>query len=303
MVDDAPASEPRASRVPTVLLLLCVGAALVSVAWPFLAVPALVGVFLSGVAVGGKDRRLVVAAVVGGVAAFLGLGRFVVAEAAPGIVEAGQNAQARSAMYKLREIRLAEDGLRKTAAWDPDGDGVGSAGTLLELVGARKLRDTKALDFPALPTRWQQAAKAVEVADGDGGMRTVELACLEGYCFAIFIPDDDELAERHYVAYAWPEADDAVGRPREPLTTRAGDPRDVLRGQVLFLDEHERILESGNQQGYFGVDHIPTWDAALPKTSTGWEVPIGFMGGVGRDGGTWRPWKGKQPLPSLAGDR
>ena len=282
--------------VARVLLVVCIVAGLLSMVLPMLAVPALVGTFIAGVAVGAGDKRFVVGAVVGAVASFVGLGRFVVQEAAPGIVEAGQNAQARSAMYKLREIRLAQDGLRKTAAWDVDGDGIGSAGSLLELTAARPLRGKVSLPFPALPKRWQEVAKVVDV---DG--QALEVACFEGYCFTIYVPDDDELAERRYVAYAWPEADNAVGRPKEPLTTRAGDPRDVLRGQVLFLDEHERILESGNQQGYFGLTKVPAFDAALPMSSS-WEVPVGFMGGRGADGGTWRAWKGKRPLPSLAGD-
>ena len=84
------------------------------------------------------------------------------------------------------------------------------------------------------------------------------------------------------------------------MTTTAGDPRDVLRGQVLFVDEHERIYESGNQQGYYGAEHVPPWDAALPTSS--WTANPEPHGNVGVDGGRWRPWKGKSPFATLAGD-
>ncbi|HEY1101214.1 MAG TPA: hypothetical protein VGF99_19900 [Myxococcota bacterium] len=272
-------------------------AGLLSIVVPFIAIPAFVGSLIAALVAGTSDKRVVVVGVLGVVAATVGLARFTIGAAAPGIVEAGQNMQARNAMYKLREVRLAQDGLRKTAAWDPDGDGIGSAGTLGELVGTRPLRGTKRLEFPLLPTKWERAMKTVKGTDG----RDVDVACFEGYCIVVYVPADDELAERRFIAYAWPEADDAVGRPKDPLTTKAGDPRDVLRGQILFVDEHERIYESGNQQGWFGPNKVPPWDAALPTSS--WTANPEPHGNVGVDGGTWKPWKGKLPFASLAGDR
>jgi hypothetical protein len=280
--------------INTVVVVFAV-VGLVSIAVPQLAIPAVVACTIAALVAGTANKRVLAIAVAGVCASVLGLARFVVAEAAPGIVEAGQNMQARSAMYKLREIRLAQDGLRKTAAWDPDGDGIGSAGALGELVGTKPMRGTKPLEFPLLPTKW---AKAMQVAQTAAG--PVDVACLEGYCVVVYVPADDEAAERRFIAYAWPEANTAVGRPKEPLTTKAGDPRDVLRGQILFVDEHERIFESGNQQGYFGPGKVPAWDAALPTSS--WAANPTGHGGLGVDGGTWRPWKGKQPLAALAGD-
>jgi len=267
----------------------------ISMFLPWFAIPAIVGTVIAGLVAGSADKRVLAIAIVGVVFAVIGLARFTIGDAAPGIVEAGQNMQARSAMYKLREIRLAQDGLRKTAAWDPDKDGIGSAGTLGELVGTKPMRGTTPLEFPLLPQKWARAIRTVKSNGVD-----VDIACFEGYCMVVYVPDDDEAAERRFIGYAWPEADNAVGRPKEPLTTKAGDPRDVLRGQILFVDEHERIYESGNQQGYYGPDRVPAWDAALPTSS--WAANPVEHGGVGVDGGTWRPWKGKQPFASLAGD-
>jgi hypothetical protein len=278
------------------LALVAAACGVISVFFTPLSMPAALALLILGLLQGSKDKRVLAAVIAGAVASVVGMVRFVALEAAPGVVEAGQNAQARSAMYKLREIRLAEDGLRKTAAWDPDHDGIGSAGSLAELAGVRPLRGQQALAFALLPLRWQKQQQVV--VDG----ATVDVACLEGYCFAVYVPDDDELAERRYVAYAWPADHSVQGKPHAPMTTMKGDPRDVLRGQVLFLDEHERIYESGNEQGYVGTDKVPSAFAAFPSPSWGARPDDSAHGHEGVDGGTWRPWKGKQPLPSLAGD-
>ena len=286
-------------RVLVVVVALC---GIASAFFPLLSIPAGLALLITGLMAGGSHQGVLALVACGALGSCVGLVRFVIEEAAPGVVQAGQNAQARSALYKLRELRLAQDGLRKTAAWDPDGDGVGSAGTLGELVGLRPLREVKALEFPLLPLKWSQ-----QVRVGD-----VDVACLEGYCFAVHVPDDDELAERRYTAYAWPASNDVVAAPPGPSS--AGDPTDVLRGQVLFLDEHERIYGSDNAAGYVGTAKIPSFDAALPPPPPGqsaWRMtPRGFQrdddgdhGHVGGDGDRWRPWRGKQSLASLPGDR
>src|SRR5690606_22854036 len=63
------------------------------------------------------------------------LARFAKGKAISGIVEAGQRAAAKSAIWRLREVVIAQDGMRKTARIDPDGDGIGSAGFIAALAG------------------------------------------------------------------------------------------------------------------------------------------------------------------------
>jgi hypothetical protein len=206
--------------------------------------------------------------------------RFVVLRAAPGIVEAGENHLAKSAMFKLREIHLAQDALRRMGAWDPDGDGVGSAGSLAELTGLVPLRGSRSLEVAPLHPRFRPPQADAPV-------------CLEGYCFIVYVPEDDEQAERRYLAYAWPEKAVIAGTP----INVGGAPRDVLRGQVLMLDEHERILECDNAPKY-DAQHPPARFAALRAAAWTSEPAAD----VGVDRCTWRPWRGKTAAARLSGD-
>jgi hypothetical protein len=210
----------------------------------------------------------------------LPFGRFVVLRAAPGIVEAGENNLAKNAMYKLREIHLAEDALRRMGAWDPDGDGIGSAGTLAELTAATPMRGQQPLAIGPLHVRFAPDERGI--------------VCIGEYCFIVYVPPDDELAERRYLAYAWPERD----RPAGPSMIVNGAPRDVMRGQVLMLDEHERIFECDNSPHY-DRSHPPPMFAGLAE-ATWSSLPAQP---VGTDGCTWRPWRNKQPSSRLSGDR
>ena len=82
-------------------------------------------------------------------------------------------------------------------------------------------------------------------------------------------PVNEELAERRFIAYAWPVA--AGGGPMH----------------AFAIDEHERILvfdnagESG-QPRYASPNFPPPCDAALS--------------------GAWKPWRGKKPRATLPGD-
>lgn len=217
----------------------------------------------------------------------IGLLRFTIEEAAPGIIEGGRRHLVKQAIYHLREVRFAQDFLREQPRRDPDGDGVGSAGTLDELAGHVPFRGSNEkvsglLRFP--PT-----------VAGAGG----RVAIMDGYVIAVYLPGeggravtldeapiDDERAERRWVAYAW------------PLEPGLGDMT------VVFIDEHERILISDNQadgQRYFGKERMPRFDAALAGPTL--ESPAALDGARGQDGGVWRAWKGKQARASLPGDK
>jgi hypothetical protein len=270
-------TQTNRSTVPWLVAFVAIAVA--SAAYPPLAVPGVVLTLVLGLTTPwpgpGRARNATRAAVgVAALGAAVGLVRFAASNAMLGIVEGGQSATAFGALWKLREVVLAEDGLRQTAAWDPDGDHVGSAALIGALAGSAPLRGTKRLDAPLLNYAFhQQTPTALGPA-----------ARVEGYLLVVCLPKpgggftaqpdepvDDEQAERRYVAYAWP-SEAAKG-----MTT------------AFFADEHERLLVLDPPRGapapYLGADRPPACDAAL-----------------GMDGLPWKPWKGKQPRKSLPGD-
>jgi len=191
-----------------------------------------------------------------------------------GMVEGGQSVAAKSALYRLREIVRQEDAARTTAAWDPDGDRIGSALLLGGLAGTEPLATGKRLDPPLLNYAF---GALVETAVGpatriDGYLAVV---CLPtqggGFSARLEDPIDPELAERRFVAYAWPD--------------------EIAKGMTtaFFVDEHENIrvldLPRGAEMPYFGLGRPPPCDAAL-----------------GKDGLPWQTWKNKQPRATLPGD-
>ena len=246
-------------------------------ALPFLklALPAALIVFLSFLAAPSEPRELGRrhrwALGVGAVATALAVPLFLVREAMPGLVQGGTTAAGAGAVSKLREILFAEDAARRQASFDPDGDHVGSALLLGELTGQAGMRGEARL-LPPLLERYPK----LEV---DRGNSWVEIG---GFLFSVCVPTaggyssdpharfDDEQAERHFVAYAWPSG-------RGPGLERA-----------YFLDEHERILSAPiGEKERFGREHPPACnDALAPPT---------------RD--DWQPWRGKKPRTSLPGDK
>lgn len=270
----SPGPEAR-SPVAWVAALALIGVA--SMAYPPLSVPAVVGTLLLGLTFpqGGGARTLRRAAIgFAALGAAVGLARFAVSGAILGIVESGQSATAFSALYRLREVVIAEDDVRKTAPWDPDGDHVGSAALVGALSGNAPIRGTRRIETPLLNYAFH--------AQEDTALGPA--ARVEGYLIVVCLPTpsggwtarpdeavDDELAERRFVAYAWP-SEGAHG-----MTT------------AFFADEHERLLVLQPARGapapYLGRDHTPSCEAAL-----------------GKDGLPWKPFKNKQPRKTLPGD-
>jgi hypothetical protein len=259
----------------TARVLAVAALAVVSVAVPKLGIPAAFLTWICYLSMSSRLRRdrlrtLRVVLAAAGVAATIGVLRFVAEEAVPGIVQGGKDAAAKNAVSLLREIVFAQDGMRKNAYVDPDGDGVGSAALLGELSGQAQRRPFP----PILNARWRtlvstRSGRAARV----GGylyivclpLRSGALGAAEGDVF------DDERAERRFVAYAWPAA--ASGRIES----------------AFFVDEHERILVSKNDDGkeprYLGADYPPPCDAAL------------------KNSGEWQTWMNKKPRSSLPGDK
>ena len=250
--------------------------ALLSLPWSKLALPAGLVVFLSWLAAPVEPealrKRHRIALWIAAAASTVAVPNFLVREAVPGLVQGGTTAAGARAVSRLREFSFAEDGARRSASFDPDHDGVGSALLIGELTGELGMRQAARL-VPALlegypkvePTR---QGSAVEIG---------------GFWFAVCLPVvgggfssepdahfDDEAAERRFVAYAWPSG-------RAPGLARA-----------YFIDEHERILSAASSADErSGREHPPACDDALAEATRG----------------DWVPWRGKKPRASLPGEK
>jgi len=274
-VQKAAASYPVPPAV-TLRTVAVLALALGALVFSKLALPAALFVLLSWLSLPREPkehfRRHAYAHALGAVAAGAALVVFLVREAVPGIVQGGTSAAGGRAVSRLREILFAEDVARKKAAWDPDGDGVGSALLLGELTGEIGVRGGAWLQpqllegYPKLDET--PAGPSLEI----GGFWFMLCLPVTGGGFASDPKShfDDELAERRFVVYAWPSGR-APGLPR-----------------AYFLDEHERILSAPAHEGVrFGTGHPPACDDALAAST--------------RD--DWRPWRGKTAREGLPGLR
>jgi hypothetical protein len=260
---------------------------LVSVFFTKIALFVLVGSFIAflsvkpakgaGVAMLAPDVRLLTGLTAfAGATSMVGFGRFLVVEAMPGIVQGGTTASGAAAVSRLREILFAEDVMRQKAFIDPDGDRVGSAALLGEMLGRTDMRGRERLVPPVL----ERYPELVETALGPA-------AEIAGYYFLVCLPAvgggftarpgeavDDEAAERRFVAYAWPSQEG----------------RGLL--DSYFIDEHERILfahasaPAGHRER-LGPERPPACDDALAPAS--------------RE--RWQVWRGKRPRASLPGEK
>lgn len=253
--------------------LVAVGATAAAI--PPLSVPAGVVILILTLSFpGGDSSRLRVAVVAGALGTLVGLVRFATSKAMLGIVETGQSITATTALSKLREIVSAEDAMRLTARCDPDHDGVGSAALVGALAGAEPVRPGAQTIAPVLN---QDFRRTVDTPTGPA-------ALVDGYLFVVCLPTpsggftalpadavDDELAERRFVAYAWP-------------SDRAGGV-----AAAFFADEHERLLyvdpPRGTPPPFLGATKPPACDAAL-----------------GARAADWKPWRNKKPRERLPGD-
>lgn len=210
---------------------------------------------------------------VAGLATLVGLVRFIVVDAVPGVVEAGDRAANKQAVSKLRGLVVAQDVMRRFARIDPDGDGIGSAALLPELAGDVGLRGKEQLEAPLL-NRELQRMEETSLGPAAAGGAYLYLICLPklggGWTAKPGDAVDEEQAERRWVGYAWPSQ------------------RTHGLHESYFIDEHERILVfANNPQGepkYLGAGSPPQCDAAL----------------VGDE--PWLVWQGKRPRTHLPGD-
>ncbi len=273
-------SERERTRAPVALgaAALLAALALVSIVYTKLALAIGFLTFIGALVLprrAERFRRAVIAALgVSALGSSIGFVRFILIEAAPGIIQGGRTRTAQHAVSRLREILFAQDAMRRHAWIDPDGDGIGSAALLGELTGALPLRGGAKLDPPILSPQHYEAFE--QTREGPA----VQLA---GYYFMVCLPTqdgglsakpdarfDEERAERRFLAYAWPAAS---GGPTEAFS----------------IDEYENILVSDNQEGqsvrWAGQYFAPSCDAVSAEPQL------------------WKPWRGKQPRSELPGDR
>lgn len=224
-----------------------------------------------------RDRRLAFwMLVVAAITTSVGFVRFTIKEAVPSLVAAGNNAAGQAAVSRLRELSFQEDKVRELAFVDPDGDKVGSAALIVEMSGRTPLRGGNTMDPPLLNRSY------AEVEETKIGPAVI----VAGYFYIVCLPKagggftarpseavDEELAERRFVAYAWPAvaAHGAQG--------------------AFFIDEHESILVSDNrgdgETRYAGANFPPPCDAAIAE-ATRYD---------------WYVWRGKKPRERLPYDR
>lgn len=272
------ASDARRVRIALAAALALAIAAITSIAYTKLSL--LVGflTFLGFLSLppraAERRRRVQLLLGIAAVGSTVGFVRFIVLEAAPGMIQGGRNRTEQHAVSRLREIMVAEDALRKTATVDPDRDRVGSAALLPELTGSAGVRGADRLDPPILSPRHYRTIDETPIGPA---------ALIAGYYFIVCLPTpaggwtarpgdavDEERAERRFVAYAWPAA---TGGPTA----------------AFFIDEHETILVSENLEAgaprFAGQFFPPRCDSALT------------------DPGAWSAWRGKKPRTELPGDR
>lgn len=278
------AAPPRAEQSPRLRALPWALGALLGLAaalWPLLALPAAGFCLLGALALPSKaapgaswSRRWLVLGVLG---ASLGLWRFVVEEAMPGIVRGGRDAVEQRAVSRLRDVLFAEDALRKAGWIDPDADGIGSAALLSELCGGPPARGQ-----PERPNGVLTCGELVETPVGLA-------AQLAGYLFVVCVPGkdgrwlgragapgghpsagqiDEEAAERHFVAYAWPEA--------------------AHFERAFYLDQDENIRTA----------LLPAGADSARTSALSCDAALGSAGAP-----NWVAWRDKRPRPGpLPGD-
>lgn len=212
----------------------------------------------------------------------VGMIRFVWGEALQGIAEARGRATSKRAVSLLREVLFAQDAMRRYAMIDPDGDKIGSAGRLGELCGSDPARKTRHLPTPPLSIRYtpRTITPSGPANEQEGYLL---LICLPGETAGTWSthpsdPVNEELAERRWVAYAWPRGED------------------LGHETAYFINEHEEILETENR--------LPRPEKGRRLRLVGAEfAPTCTDAFEGETKAEWRPWEGKGRRPNLPGDR
>jgi hypothetical protein len=261
-----------ARRWPVLLLALGV----TSVLWPYLGLPAAFATTIGLVALPrpapGDLPRASWWLAAGSLASAVGMFRFVLL-AMPGIVGGGRMAVEQEAVSRLRDVSFAQDAMRRAAWIDPDRDGIGSAASLAELCGGPPLRGQSERPTPVLHCGELVPTALGPAARNGAYLYTVCLPTPGGGWSTSGASVDEEAAERHFIAFAWPEA--------SPFES------------AFFIDEHENIR----------VAPVPLRANSSATTGPGAPAPeLAPSCGAALDL-PWQVWRGKKPRTELPGDR
>jgi len=198
-----------------------------------------------------------------------------------------------AALATLRNLASVQGSFKDRKCVDVDGDGEGEFGTFAEMTGAAGVRldgrGAKRGGAIAPPTLSAALSNVME-----GG-----LVSKSGYLFRILLPGhgglpvreelpgqpasaevDADGAERQWCAFAWPV---------QNFGELNGEHR--FHNRVFFVTENGIVWQTLNQdRRYWGTEHGPSWDAAMPED--GWGVawappPTGVTEYRGRDGSVW----------------
>lgn len=223
-----------------------------------------------------KLAPLLIAVAVTGM--LIGLVRFTLSEAIPGIMRGGNAASDKAALSKARAVVTAEDALRRGAFMDHDGDKIGSAGRIAELAGLVPVRGGATLDPAPLsydPKQLVDTAAGPAIQAGTHLIIVCVPAFGGGFTAAAKDPIDEERAEREYYIYSW------------PLATGLGVQN------AYAIDQHERIwVTSNNDSTHDGKSTLRYAGPSFPPPCTAVHDPAA----------QFTPWENKQPRDHLPGD-
>ncbi|HLV21791.1 MAG TPA: hypothetical protein VKZ49_12940 [Polyangiaceae bacterium] len=267
-----PDQERTAGRSLEIRVVLVTVVAVASIVWTKLSLPAAFLTFIAFLSVpsdaGRRGRLLRRWLLVAAVAASVGVVRFITGEAIDGIVQGGKTATSSRALSRLREIITLQDARRTHAVADHDGDGIGSAALISELV-----EGSSSQGFGRVPRMEVKGGQLIDTPVGPA-------LSSGGYLFLTCLPSvggpfvaraepgiDPERAEREFLVYAW------------PAHARVG------ASSVFFGDQHERLLVlETDPPAYLGPERPPDCHAALDRPER------------------WKAWRDKQPRSELPGD-
>jgi hypothetical protein len=237
--------------------------------WPLLGLPAAFASLIAVVALRHPTEAELPHArwwiALGALCSGVGLVRFLVIDAMPGIVGGGRSAAEQQAVSRLRELLFAQDAMRRAAWIDPDRDAIGSAASLEELCGGPPLRGQAARPTPVLHCGELVPSPLGPAARSGAYLYTVCLPLTGGgWSAASGAAVDEEAAERRFVAFAWP-------------------PSPAPFESAFSIDEHENIR----------VVELPLAASGTRRFAASCAEAQNLP---------WKVWKNKKPRPDLPGD-
>lgn len=170
-------------------------------------------------------------------------------------------AQENTAISMLRIINTAQAEFRARLLADEDNDDLGEFGSLGHLTGTADLPVIlKKLSPPLLP-------------HGMAPLSGKLYGILEGYCFLIYLPSDNDYRENKFRAYAW------------PLGPKVKNQRVFVINQ--YPDVYWANNTKANGDAYYKGDTAPAFNAATSNSDLATTLQQPLKNGTGTDGQVW----------------